>query len=51
MNTKQVKEKTNHTPFEKFTSLAKRLFTVPKKELDEKLEAFKVRQQKKRAAS
>lgn len=51
MNTKEIKEKTDRTPFEKFTDLTKRLFTVPKKELDEKLGEFKVRQQKKRAVS
>jgi hypothetical protein len=42
--------KPTRTPFEKFADLTKRLFAVPKTELDEKLEAFKVRQQKKQAA-
>jgi len=50
MNTKTTKENTSLTPFEKFTDLTRRLFTVPKKELDEKLEEFKLRQQKKRVA-
>lgn len=47
MNIEKIKENSTRTPFEKFTDLTKRLFAVPKKELDEKLEAFKVRQQKK----
>jgi len=41
----------NTQQYEKFRELAKKLFAVPKKELDEKLAEFKVRQQKKRAAS
>jgi len=51
MSTQAKRENSARTPFEKFADLTKRLFTVPKKELDEKLEAFKVRQQKKRASS
>jgi len=48
----ETKEQTqNLTPFQKFESLAKRLFAVPKKEVDQKIQEFKLRQQKKRAAS
>jgi hypothetical protein len=36
--------------YDKFRDLAKKLFAVPKKEVNEKLEEFKLRQQKKRAA-
>jgi len=36
--------------YEKFRDLAKKLFAVPKKELEEKLEEFKTRQQRKRTA-
>ena len=35
--------------YQNFRELAKKLFAVPKKELDEKLEELKERQQKKRA--
>lgn len=41
----------NLTPFQKFESLAKRLVTVPKKELDEKLKEFRERPRKKRTAT
>jgi len=34
--------------YSNFRELAKKLFAVPKKELDEKLEEFKLRQRKKK---
>jgi hypothetical protein len=51
MKTKLIQDYVSRTPFEKFTNLTKRLFAVPKKELDEKLEEFKIRHQKRRAVT
>ena len=39
---------TDQTPFEKFTELTKRLMSVPKKELDEKLAEYERKKQQKR---